>query len=226
LYSTQRSRRIAGLQAGAVGPGRYLWPIRPPVRSKVPSGSEMPTAPPAHAAVPRRRDSTGDVVSDGSLATALGCAQPGRKGTREHLQKKITTRHEGRLEDTHGAASPGAHRRRIDGAGLAAALGCARLNLPHNPTYITRLQRLEVRLTGWRDATDCAGRHGLASRSEPANARPQQFTSVEQIPGAGVCMVTAHALPFPPQGRHGTKAVHRTQATTARTALGTTHVAG
>jgi hypothetical protein len=123
--STQRSRRIAGLQAGAVGPGRYLRPIRPPVRSKVPRGNEMPAAPPGHAAVPRRRDSTGDVVSGGSLATVLGCARPGRKGAREHLLEKITTRHKGRLEGTHDAASPGAHRRRIGGAGLAAALGCA-----------------------------------------------------------------------------------------------------
>jgi hypothetical protein len=107
----------------------------------------MPAALPGHAAIPCRRDSTGDVVSGGRLATALGCTRPDRKGTREHLQEKITTRHEGRLEDTHGAASPDAHWQRIDGAGLAAALGCARLNLPHNPTYITRLQWLEGRLT-------------------------------------------------------------------------------
>jgi hypothetical protein len=175
---------------------------------------------------PRRRDPSGDVVSGGSLATALGCARPGRKGTREHLQEKFTARHEGRLEDTHDATSPGAHRRQFDGAGLAAALGCARLNLPHNPTCITRLQRLEGRLTGWRGAAVCAGRHELASRTEPADARPQRFTVVELIPGAGVYMVTAHALPFPAQGHHGTKAVHRAQGTTRALRLARRCVAG
>jgi hypothetical protein len=85
----------------------------------------MSAAPPGRAAVPRRRGSTGDVVSSGRLATALGCALLGRKGSREHLQVKLTARHEGRLEDTHGATPPGARRLRINGAGLAAALGCA-----------------------------------------------------------------------------------------------------
>jgi hypothetical protein len=124
-YSTQKSKRIAGLQTSAVGPGRFLRPNSPQYRSKVTRGGEMPAAPLGRAAVPRRRDSTGDFVTGGSLATALGCARSGRKGAREPLQVKNIARHEGRLEDTHGAASPGAHRRRIDGAGLVATLGCA-----------------------------------------------------------------------------------------------------
>jgi hypothetical protein len=84
-YSTQKSKRIAGLQTGTVGPGRYSRPNSPPARSKVTRAGEMSVAPLGHVAVPRRCDSTGDVVTDGSLATALGCAQPGRKGAREHL---------------------------------------------------------------------------------------------------------------------------------------------
>jgi hypothetical protein len=155
LYSTQESKRIAGLQAGAVGPRRYLRPNRPPVRSKVTKGGEMSAAPLGHAAVPRRRDSTGDAVTGGSLATALGCARPGRKGAREHLQVKITARREGRLEDTHGAASPGAHRRWVDNAGLAAALGCS----PAQPSPLLHTQHKVA--TARRPAHRMARRGGL-----------------------------------------------------------------
>jgi hypothetical protein len=131
------------------------------------------------------------------------------------VQAKFTARREGRLEHTHDAASPGART----GGGSTVRVwprrwGALQHNPSHNSTNITRSHRLEGRLTGWRGAADCAGRHELASRTEPADARPQRFTSVELTPGAGVCMVSAHALPFPAQGRHGTEAVHRAQDTT------------
>jgi hypothetical protein len=129
----------------------------------------MPAAPPGHAAVPRRRGSTGDIVSGGSLVTALGCAQPGRKGSREHLQVKFTARHEGRLEDTHGATPPGAHRQRIDGAGLAAVLGCA--PAPPPPPLNTQRMDAKTRRPAHRMAQRVARgagkqrRHGSCARS-------------------------------------------------------------
>jgi hypothetical protein len=172
-YSTQKSKRIAGLQTGAVGSGRFLRPNSPPVRSKVTRGGEMPAAPLGHATVPRRRDSTGDVVTGGSLATALVCARPGHKGAREHLQVKNIARHEGRLEDTHGAASPDVHRRRIEGAGLAAVLGCA-LAQPsphlHTQRKVTSARRPAHRMA-WRDRLRLTSRSGIKDRARATRGR-------------------------------------------------------
>jgi hypothetical protein len=226
LYSTQKSKRIAGLQTGAVGPGRYLRPNSPPVRSKLTRGGEMPDAPLRRAAVPRWRDSAGDFDNGGSLPTALGCARPGRKGVREHLQVKNIARHEGRLEDTHGAASPSAHRWRIDSAGLAAVLGCTlaqpapHLHTQHKVATARRPAHRMARLGRLR----LTSRSGIKDRARRRAAAAVHRRGTDS--GAGVCMVTAHALPFPTQDRHGTKAVHRAQGMTRALRLARRHVAG
>jgi hypothetical protein len=160
------------------------------------------------------------------LGIALGCARPGRKGTREHLQLKKIAQHEGRLEDTRDAASPGAHRRRIDRAELAATLGCALAQpSPHLHTHhkVATARRPAHRITrhGGLRLKSQSGIKGRAHRRAAA-AVHRRGTD----PGARVRMVTAHTLPFPAQNRHGTKAAHRAQGTKRALRLARWRVAG